>query len=147
VDIIGATSVVYKPTLADAGKYLRVVATFAGMQRERITGLPVHDLIFEPVFYDGKGNICSGMEQKPMSVKLMYHNRSQVDPVTLSMYVGVYDSEGRLKFIGNDTIEIAPDELVTFEAPLATDIADGDYAKVFLWDSSYVPIRNAYKFG
>jgi hypothetical protein len=145
VNIAGATSSVYKPKLADAGKYLRVVATFAGMQRERVTALPVHDLIFEPVFYDGKGNVCFGMEQKPMSVKLNYHNRSLVDPVTLSMYVCVYDAKGRLKYIDSDTIKIDPDGFVTFEASLATDIADGYYAKVFLWTPEYIPIRAAFQ--
>ena len=147
VNIPGQTSAAYKPTLDDVGCYIRISASFAGITVYSVTDLPVDDLIFAPIFYDGKGVVCTGMEQKPLTVELSYYNRSETEIEDLTMFVAVYDLDGRMKSVISAEEIIAPDEIVTFAAQMTATIDDGDYAKVFLWTTDgYLPIREAYTF-
>jgi hypothetical protein len=61
-DIAGATSAQYKPLVGDVGSYLRLVVTFAVQTVYSVTQQPVSSLIFDPVFWDGKGNILTSMD-------------------------------------------------------------------------------------
>lgn len=145
VDIPGATNANYKPTAADVGYYLRVEAVFAGKTVYRVTDQPVSNLIFAPVFVDGKGNTCANMLDKPFAASLRYYNRTAAAE-TLTMYVAIYDANQRLKYINADTKTIEPDGLIKFEVPLNFALADGDFAKVMLLDNNYTPTRAAYLF-
>jgi hypothetical protein len=145
-DIPGADTAVYKPADGDIGQYLRVVATFAGKTVSRVTGLPVHNLVFDPVFLDGKGNELKSMAEKPLLATLRYYNRPDNAAAALSMYVAIYDAQGRLKSVDSSTLDFNPGDLLTFEVPIPlSGIEDGDFAKVFLWEN-FIPIRDAYTF-
>ena len=81
-----------------------------------------------------------------MLVTLNYYNRSNTETEILVMYVAVYDAAGRMKGVDFCEETITPDEIVTFEIMLTSDLQDGDFAKVFLWTHEYAPVRSEYLF-
>jgi hypothetical protein len=145
IDIPGAVSATYKPVMADKGKYLRVEVTFDNNTYYAVTNYPVSDLVFTPVFYDGKGDSVPSLAGSPMGVKLKYHNKT-AETLSLTMYVAVYDSKGILKYLESEAMTLESDALEEFGIPLAFTSQPGDYAKVFLWDSGYLPERESFRF-
>jgi hypothetical protein len=144
-NLTGETASSYKPVIAQTGKYLRAEITFNGAKYYAITPNPISDLVFTPVFYDGRGDVVSSLNGSPMSAKLKYHNKTG-EELTLNMFVAIYGSGGKLKYIASDQITFGLDELGEFAVPLAFTTEVGDYARVLVWKTDYVPERVAFPF-
>ncbi|MDR1135941.1 MAG: DUF5110 domain-containing protein [Clostridiales Family XIII bacterium] len=145
-DIEGADTAAYRPVDGDVGKYLRVLASFADVTVSATTQQPVSDLIFDPVFIDGKGAVVTALADRPLNVTLAYYNDG-AEALTLTLYAAIYSADGRLKFVNNNSQSVAAGQLAQFNAALdTTNVSDGDYAKVFLWDASMKPVREAFVF-
>jgi hypothetical protein len=144
-DIPGATSASYKPVIGDAGKYIRVALTYNSNTYYAVTDSPVSDLMFAPVFYDGKGESVSSLLASPMSARLKYHNKTAGE-LKLAMFVAIYAENGTLQYIASEEINFEPDGLDEFDVPLLYTVKAGDYAKVFVWDANFIPEREAVTF-
>ena len=100
-----------------------------------------------PIFTDGDGILLKSLTADTLVTKFAYRNTSSFTE-KLSMYVAVYDQNGRLKHLGADMHEVVAGESAAFRVSLnllGNTVDSGYYAKVFIWDSmTYVPVTEPF---
>lgn len=123
-DIPGASTQDFKPSRDQAGKYLRVSATYAGTTVYCILPRPVAP-IWQPTI---EGNMVIGT----------YYNDGKTDK-SLQMFVAYYDADGRMIFVKTSGVQTIMGESSFDYYQLVNAVPNGAKAVAFIFDSSYIP--------
>lgn len=104
----------------------------------------------EIVFYDDNGQQSDDIYHVTrLTAKTTFYNNGKAEK-NASLYIALYDYDGRLKYINSESKKVGPQEKSDFSAELIFDAPIGAdvYAKAFIWDmteSLLMPVGNSKK--